>query len=88
MNKVKRFLWCDIDIDQTCGGPLADEEFVLASEYDALAAELAAATKDAERYRWLRDPSNSMHPAWNTIIDANVTGTAFDAAIDAAMGDA
>ncbi len=45
--------------------------------------ELAAAQKDAERYRWLRDHDNDL---WITMIEAiKVGGEAMEAAIDAAM---
>jgi hypothetical protein len=57
-------------------------------DYDALAAERDALSKDAERYRWLRDSAGNdimeklmaecSPPRWDELVDA---------AIDAAMGE-
>lgn len=62
--------------------------YVLASDYDVLAAERDALRKDAERYRWLRDSAGNdimeklmaecSPPRWDELVDA---------AIDAAMGE-
>ena len=79
---VKRFMapgpWITRDL----------KECVLASDYDALAAERDALRKDAERYRWLRDSAGNdimeklmaecSPPRWDELVDA---------AIDAAMGE-
>ncbi|HSW33303.1 MAG TPA: hypothetical protein VLH36_06770 [Steroidobacteraceae bacterium] len=79
---VKRFMapgpWITRDL----------KECVLASDYDALAAERDALSKDAERYRWLRDSAGNdimeklmaecSPPRWDELVDA---------AIDAAMGE-
>ncbi len=64
------------------------KECVLASDYDALAAERDALRRDAERYRWLRDSAGNdimeklmaecSPPRWDELVDA---------AIDAAMGE-
>lgn len=55
----------------------------LDEENAALKAELAAAQKDAARYRWLRDHDNDL---WITMIEAiKIGGEAMEAAIDAAM---
>lgn len=54
MSEAKRYMWCDIDQDQDTGGPLADEYFVLASDYDALEAEnqrLKQATNICEEHK-------------------------------------
>ena len=41
--------------------------------------------RDARRYRWLRDPANSQHPAWDVIGSTESTEEQIDAAIDAAI---
>lgn len=43
------------------------------------------AALDAARYRWLRDPANAHHRAWDVITSAYSTAEQIDAAIDAAM---
>ena len=54
--------------------------YVLASDYDALRAQLAEAQRDAERYRWLRE-GNGYYP--EEIGEPG--GDRMDAAIDAAL---
>lgn len=65
----------------------ATREQVLAMALKAtireLTDELAAAQKDAERYRWLRDHDNDL---WIAMIEAiKVGGEAMEAAIDTEM---
>ena len=47
------------------------------------AHEFAAMARDAERYRWLRDPHNAIPPQLAMVVG----GFELDAAIDAAMAD-
>lgn len=60
------------------------------AEVDRLKAENAALRKDAERYRWLRDTSESIHqfylstPIWFTGVKFSKENV--DSTIDAAMG--
>lgn len=55
----------------------------LQAENAALKAELAAAQKDAERYRWLRDHDNDL---WIAMIEAiKIGGETMEAAIDKEM---
>lgn len=49
--------------------------YILASDYDALAARLAEAERDAARYRWLRDTRNES-------MDFYGTETEFDQWVD------
>lgn len=42
--------------------------------------------RDAARYRWLRDPANTQHRAWDVIMDSESTPEQIDAAIDEALG--
>ena len=81
---VKRWEWDWGDgMNEAADGP-----YVLASDYDALAAERDALRRDAERYRWLRDSAGNdimeklmaecSPPRWDELVDA---------AIDAAMGE-
>lgn len=56
-------------------------EYVLASDYDALASRLAEAERDAARYRWLR-----INPDWES--EAALSGMTpedFDMAVDSAI---
>jgi len=64
-------------------------EMVYASDYDALLAERDALRKDAERYRWLRDPCSG---AERVIFYCRgdygrglMSSAMLDAAIDAAL---
>jgi len=41
--------------------------------------------RDAARYRWLRDPANTQHRAWDVIMDSESTPEQIDAAIDEAL---
>jgi hypothetical protein len=52
-----------------------------AAELRRLHVENEALRADAERYRWLRDPKNAYHDAWN-YFSHNI-----DAAIDAARSE-
>jgi hypothetical protein len=52
----------------------------LADERDSLSTALAAAQKDAERYRWLRDKASE--GTWRELAEVTAAGT--DRAIDAA----
>jgi hypothetical protein len=80
MSDVKRVMWCDIDQDQDTGGPLADEYFVLASDYDALRAQLAAVTRERDALKekltaitgWLdrEEPSVWRRGIWDAIVTA------------------
>lgn len=54
------------------------------SAAEAMSAELEALRKDAERYRWLRDPNN-MRARELFRYYGDVDATELDAAIDAAM---
>lgn len=55
----------------------------LEANYAALKAELAAARKDAGRYRWLRDHDNDL---WIAMIEAiKIGGETMEAAIDKEM---
>lgn len=47
-------------------------------------AERDALRADAERYRWLRDPKNAYHDAWNYFSPSG-SAAEMDAAIDAAI---
>ncbi len=75
---------------QECNSPTMG--YVIAAEYDALAARLAEAERDAARYRWLRDMRNNK-PAYATStgereaerIVNRLFGFEWDHAIDAAM---
>jgi outer membrane protein TolC len=59
-----------------------------ADRLDALSALAAArGQEDAARYRWLRDPKNVAHEAWESVMRLDVTDEQMDAAIDAAMKD-
>jgi len=59
---------------------LSTEVELLQAENARLREELAAAQKDAERYRWLRDHDNDL---WIAMIEAiKVGGEAMEAAID------
>ena len=40
---------------------------------------------DAARYRWLRDPKNETHPAWDELIETGQKAETFDATVDAAL---
>lgn len=61
----------------------------LERELAALRAELAAAKRDAERYRWLRDDAPVSEIEINDMImlDPAKTDENFDAAIDEATGE-
>lgn len=65
-------------------------DFERRQEIDQLKAEIEALRKDAERYRWLRDSSESIHqfylstPIWFTGVKFNKDNV--DRTIDAAMG--
>ena len=56
---------------------VSDRAFKAEAERDALRA-------DAERYRWLRDPKNAYHDAWNYFSPSG-SAAEMDAVIDAAM---
>lgn len=56
----------------------------IAADCEEAAAELEALRKDAERYRWLRDPNN-MRARELFRYYGDVDATELDAAIDAAM---
>lgn len=62
---------------------------VLASDHDALLAERDALAKDAERYRWLRNPDQDVALVLDKMVSSGVyeyrAGDELDAAIDAAM---
>ena len=47
-------------------------------------AERDALRADAERYRWLRDPKNAHHDAWNYFSPSG-SAAEMDAVIDAAI---
>ena len=47
-------------------------------------AERDALRADAERYRWLRDPKNAYHDAWNYFSPSG-SAAEMDAVIDAAI---
>lgn len=83
-----------MDVCGTCGGdgvlgPVQDFE-AIAAERDQLKAECEALRKDAERYRWLRDESESINqfylstPIWFTGVKFSKENV--DRTIDAAMG--
>lgn len=41
--------------------------------------------RNARRRRWLLDPANTQHPAWDVIMDSESTPEQIDAAIDEAL---
>lgn len=53
MSEVKRYRGLLLDTSPH-DAPPGDMDYVLASDYDALAARVAELEKDAWRYRWLR----------------------------------
>ena len=68
----------------------ASADFVrIANERDALLAERDALAKDAERYRWLRNPDQDVALVLDKMVSSGVyeyrAGDELDAAIDAAM---
>ena len=79
MSKVKRY-------GKRVGFEWTYTDMVLASDYDALAADNAALREDAERYRWLRSPQSGQAGWWH--IKYNVDPVKIDAAIDAARAAA
>lgn len=83
----------DAAIDESVRGwsyqPLFDESRKIERELSDLRAKLAAAEKDAERYRWLRDrPSNNRVPhvtQWAATDLPHYRDVGMDTAIDAAI---
>ena len=64
-------------------------DYVQHEDYDALLAERDALAKDAERYRWLRNPDQDVALVLDKMVSSGVyeyrAGDELDAAIDAAM---
>jgi hypothetical protein len=77
--RVKAFVhFRDLHPDESYTSPEARDAIALAAEVEAL-------RKDAERYRWLRDEQpNECCCSWSKHL-MDVPNTEFDAAIDAAM---
>ena len=53
-------------------------------QFEAADRERSELRADAERYRWLRDPKNAYHDAWNYFSPSG-SAAEMDAAIDAAI---
>lgn len=65
----------------------ADAKLIPVSDQVRRRAALALReeARDGARYRWMRDPENASHPAWDRIVDSECPSEEMDGAIDAAL---